>query len=104
MGRFTALLMDTGSTEDGPEVEDEEITCVLSNKLKLRCPLSFERVVNPVRGEQCMHLQCFGLGAYLESNMKMRALNNRWTCPVCANVLKPRDLRIDCFVERVLTE
>jgi len=51
-----------------------------------------------------MHLQCFGLGAYLESNMKMRALNNRWTCPVCGNLLKPRDLRIDGFVERVLTE
>ncbi|CAK9068713.1 unnamed protein product [Durusdinium trenchii] len=55
---------------------DEEVTCVLSNKLKLRCPLSFERVDIPVRGETCMHLQCFGLAAYLESNLKMRALNN----------------------------
>eukprot|EP00927_Polykrikos_kofoidii_P035022 TRINITY_DN29606_c0_g2_i1.p1 TRINITY_DN29606_c0_g2~~TRINITY_DN29606_c0_g2_i1.p1 ORF type:complete len:880 (+),score=146.74 TRINITY_DN29606_c0_g2_i1:54-2642(+) len=83
---------------------DEEITCVISNKLKLRCPLSFERVQIPVRGEQCMHLQCFGLGAYLESNMKMRALNNRWTCPVCSTVLKPQDLRVDAFVGRVLAE
>ncbi|CAE7754472.1 unnamed protein product [Symbiodinium sp. CCMP2456] len=24
--------------------------------------------------------------------MKMRALNNRWTCPVCSNILKPHDL------------
>eukprot|EP00435_Cladocopium_sp_Y103_P046808 s1477_g13.t1 len=38
------------------------------------------------------HLQCFGLAAYLEANLKMRALNNRWTCPVCSNVLKPHDL------------
>lgn len=103
--RVMTLLQDTWSTpRDEAADEEDEITCVISNKLKLRCPLSFERVVIPVRGEQCMHLQCFGLGAYLESNMKMRALNNRWTCPVCANVLKPRDLRIDCFVERVLTE
>lgn len=49
-----------------------------------------------------MHLQCFGLGAYLESNIKMRSLNNRWTCPVCGLVLKPRELRIDGYVEHVL--
>eukprot|EP00928_Gymnodinium_smaydae_P034798 TRINITY_DN24588_c0_g1_i1.p1 TRINITY_DN24588_c0_g1~~TRINITY_DN24588_c0_g1_i1.p1 ORF type:complete len:883 (+),score=246.30 TRINITY_DN24588_c0_g1_i1:96-2744(+) len=88
--------------DDEMVIEDEDITCVISNKLRLRCPLSFERVQIPVRGEQCMHLQCFGLGAYLESNSKMRAMNNRWTCPVCSTVLKPGDLRIDAFVERVL--
>jgi len=99
--RVNSMLADTWSVGDN---EEEEITCVISNKLKLRCPLSFERVVIPVRGENCMHLQCFGLGAYLESNMKMRALNNRWTCPVCGNILKPGDLRIDGFVERVLAE
>lgn len=101
--RFMTLLADTWSTPlDGDD--NEEVTCVISNKLKLRCPLSFERVVIPVRGETCMHLQCFGLQAYLESNMKMRALNNRWTCPVCGNVLKPSDLRIDGYVDRVLSE
>merc|ERR1712159_652739 len=47
---------------------------------------------------------CFGLAAYLESNCKMRAMNNRWTCPVCSTVLKPSDLRIDGYVERVLAE
>jgi len=86
------------------EDDDEEVTCVLSNKLKLRCPLSFERVDIPVRGETCMHLQCFGLAAYLEANLKMRALNNRWTCPVCSNVLKPHDLVVDKYVQKVLAE
>mmetsp|Transcript_124464 Transcript_124464/g.265273 ORF Transcript_124464/g.265273 Transcript_124464/m.265273 type:complete len:837 (+) Transcript_124464:155-2665(+) len=100
--RVMSLLADTWSTP--LDNDEEEITCVISNKLKLRCPLSFEKCVIPCRGEQCMHLQCFGLGAYLESNMKMRALNNRWTCPVCTNVLKPRDLRVDAYVERVLSE
>merc|ERR1719330_1117680 len=101
--RVMTLLADTWSTPLDNE-EEEEITCVISNKLKLRCPLSFERVIIPVRGESCMHLQCFGLGAYLEANMKMRALNNRWTCPVCSSVLKPADLRVDGYVERVLSE
>lgn len=91
--------------EDGEEGDDDdEISCVISNKLKLRCPLSFERVTIPVRGDSCVHLQCFGLGAYLESNVKMRALNNRWTCPVCGNPLRPKDLRIDGYVEKVLKD
>lgn len=108
--RVCSLLADNWSDEIGPhladngEDEEDEISCVISNKLKLRCPLSFERVVNPVRGESCVHLQCFGLGAYLESNVKMRALNNRWTCPVCTNILRPRDLRIDAYVEKVLAD
>ncbi|CAE8662463.1 unnamed protein product, partial [Polarella glacialis] len=90
--RISALLADTWDTPLDQEEDDEEVTCVLSNKLKLRCPLSFERCEIPVRGENCMHLQCFGLGAYLESNARMRAMNNRWTCPVCSNVLKPSEL------------
>eukprot|EP00933_Yihiella_yeosuensis_P007835 TRINITY_DN11301_c1_g1_i1.p1 TRINITY_DN11301_c1_g1~~TRINITY_DN11301_c1_g1_i1.p1 ORF type:complete len:923 (-),score=173.69 TRINITY_DN11301_c1_g1_i1:197-2848(-) len=84
--------------------DDDLVTCVLSSKLKLRCPLSFERVETPVRGSSCMHLQCFGLDAYLESNAKMRAVNNRWTCPVCSNVLKPKDLRVDAYVQKILSE
>jgi len=92
---------DNGSDN---EADAADISVTMSNKLRLRCPLSFERVCIPVRGQQCMHLQCFGLGAYLESNSKMRALNNRWTCPVCNSVLKPEDLRIDAYVERVLAE
>jgi len=93
-----------GEASAGGDDSDAEITCVISNKLRLRCPLSFERVQIPVRGVQCMHLQCFGLGAYLESNSKMRAMNNRWTCPVCSIVLRPQDLRIDSYVERVLVD
>lgn len=102
--RFMTLLAPSWAAPALGDDDEEEITCIISSKLKLRCPLSFERVVIPVRGEQCMHLQSFGLGAYLESNMKMRALNNRWTCPVCGNALKPRDLRIDAYVERVLAD
>jgi len=94
-----------GEEKDENVIEDDdEVTCVLSNRLKLRCPLSFERVDTPVRGEACVHLQCFGLNAYLDSNSKMRALNNRWTCPVCSNILKPADLRVDKFVQKVLSE
>jgi len=105
--RLSDLLKDTWETSEDKVLGDDDeddVTCVLSNRLKLRCPLSFERVDIPVRGDSCMHLQCFGLAAYLESNMKMRAHNNRWTCPVCSNVLKPHDLRVDKYVQKVLSE
>lgn len=103
--RFLSLLAESFQLAQPTEdEEDDEISFVMSCKLKLRCPLSFERVSIPVRGETCMHLQCFGLGAYLESNVKMRAMNNRWTCPVCGNVLRPRDLRRDAYVERICNE
>lgn len=101
LARVSQLVQEASTVADE---DNDEVSVLISNKLKLRCPLSFERVVIPVRGETCQHLQCFGLGAYLEANMKMRALNNRWTCPVCGNVLKPRELRIDTYVEKVLAE
>eukprot|EP00434_Breviolum_minutum_P005430 symbB.v1.2.004787.t1/scaffold274.1/size244435/28 len=49
-----AKVTEPNGTATTIDDEDEEVTCVLSNKLKLRCPLSFERVDIPVRGETCM--------------------------------------------------
>merc|ERR1740117_1017845 len=72
------------------------------NSLRLLCPLTMERVQEPVRGEHCQHLQCFSLSAYLMSNRKMRAFNNRWVCPLCSLILRPNDLRLDAYVAGVL--
>eukprot|EP00927_Polykrikos_kofoidii_P040178 TRINITY_DN34392_c0_g1_i1.p1 TRINITY_DN34392_c0_g1~~TRINITY_DN34392_c0_g1_i1.p1 ORF type:complete len:526 (-),score=69.42 TRINITY_DN34392_c0_g1_i1:93-1577(-) len=80
----------------------EEIECLTSETLSLRCPITMERIQEPVRGEHCQHLQCFGLEAYLVSNRQMRAFNNRWVCPICSLVLRPGDLRRDAHVDRVL--
>mmetsp|Transcript_25215 Transcript_25215/g.80113 ORF Transcript_25215/g.80113 Transcript_25215/m.80113 type:complete len:703 (+) Transcript_25215:127-2235(+) len=85
---------------DGDQGED--VVCLTSDTLKLRCPITMERVEDPVRGEHCQHLQCFGLEAYLTSNRQMRAFNNRWQCPVCTLVLRPMDLCRDPYVARVL--
>merc|ERR1712178_639300 len=61
-----------------------------------------EKVVDPVRGENCQHLQCFGLNAYLTSNHKMGAFNRRWTCPVCSLILRPTQLRRDKYVQSIV--
>jgi len=81
---------------------DEDLMCLTTNKLKVLCPLTMERVEEPVRGEHCQHLQCFSLSAYLSSNRKMSAFNNRWVCPLCSLILQPKDLRVDSFVESIL--
>jgi hypothetical protein len=83
---------------------NSEVMCLSSDTLRLLCPITMDRVQDPVRGENCQHLQCFGLGAYLQSNHQMRAFNNRWGCPLCSLVLRPADLCRDAYVERVLSQ
>jgi len=81
--------------------EDEEIMCLTSDMLRLRCPITMDRVQVPVRGKDCQHVQCFSLEAYISSNRQMRAFNNRWRCPVCTLILQPADLCHDPYVARV---
>jgi len=84
--------------------DDEDIRCISSHKLPLRCPVSMDRIQVPVRGHDCSHIQCFDLEAYLTSNQQMRAFNNRWVCPICSLVLRPDDLCKDAYVEQVLAK
>jgi len=81
------------------------VECVGDERLRLRCPITLEQLSTlPARGELCRHLQCFDLEAYLVANYRTRAFNKRWRCPVCFLDLRPQDLRVDGFVERVLRE
>mmetsp|Transcript_19664 Transcript_19664/g.34859 ORF Transcript_19664/g.34859 Transcript_19664/m.34859 type:complete len:642 (-) Transcript_19664:71-1996(-) len=80
----------------------EDIVCLTSDTLKLTCPITMERVEEPVRGLKCQHLQCFSLSAYVTSNRQMGAFNKRWVCPLCTLVLRPPDLCVDGYVKKVL--
>jgi len=83
--------------------ESEDVVCLTSDTLRLICPITMERVQQPVRGERCQHLQCFSLEAYLSSNRQIRAFNNRWQCPICTLILRPADLLHDPYVARILS-
>eukprot|EP00747_Dinoflagellata_sp_TGD_P213148 gnl/TRDRNA2_/TRDRNA2_86141_c0_seq2.p1 gnl/TRDRNA2_/TRDRNA2_86141_c0~~gnl/TRDRNA2_/TRDRNA2_86141_c0_seq2.p1 ORF type:complete len:398 (-),score=51.72 gnl/TRDRNA2_/TRDRNA2_86141_c0_seq2:17-1177(-) len=85
-----------------PTCDGEDIACLSSDKLRLLCPLSWERVAKPCRGKRCQHLQCFDLEAFLRSNRRMQAFNKRWVCPLCSLVLRPPDLVFDSYVHSVL--
>ena len=32
---------------------------VMSEQVRLRCPISMKRIVHPVKGIRCTHAQCF---------------------------------------------
>lgn len=92
---FTSKLESTG----------EEVYAEGSDRCRLICPITLSRLETPVRGHRCRHLQCFDLKAYLISNLRMAAFNQRWRCPVCDITLKPpKDLFVDVFLLRVLAK
>jgi len=97
-----ARMQDLFAKLQGQGSAEEDIVCLTTNKLKLVCPITMGKVEEPVRGEQCQHLQCFSLDAYLSSNLKMNAFNNRWMCPVCSLIIRPADLRVDGYVRSIL--
>jgi len=92
IARVRKFLMRDGSKDA------DDIVCQSKVFLPLTCPLTMERLVTPVRGSQCQHLQCFSLQAYLQSNRQMQAFNNRWKCPCCSLVVYPADLVHDAYV------
>lgn len=99
--RVRDVLSTTASNAFGL---NQEIECLSSNRIRLQCPITFVRIQTPVRGWKCQHLQCFDLEGYLISNRRMKAINNRWSCPVCNIALKPpADLCIDMYFKEILT-
>lgn len=83
---------------------DGEVQCLGTDRTRLLCPITMVRPDMPARGKPCRHLQCFDLMAFLESNQQMKAINNRWSCPVCSLILKPTDLCVDLYIEDVLAK
>lgn len=98
--RIRDLLSTNGSSTVGL---NGEVQCLSSNRIRLHCPITFSQIQTPVRGWKCQHFQCFDLEGYLISNRRMKAVNNRWSCPVCNIVLKPpADLCIDTYFDDIL--
>lgn len=92
------LLAASGAADDG-------VQCLSSNRVKLLCPITMGRIETPARGCRCRHVQCFDLQAYVHANHRMRAFNNRWSCPVCSLVLKPPDdLYIDQYFAKIMAK
>ncbi|KIY50460.1 hypothetical protein FISHEDRAFT_71516 [Fistulina hepatica ATCC 64428] len=70
--------------------EDDDIVAG-SQKMSLKCPLSFLRVNTPCRSTKCVHPQCFDANSWFS----VMEQTTTYLCPVCERVLDPKDLIID---------
>eukprot|EP01054_Gregarina_sp_Poly1_P003956 Gregarina_sp_Poly_1__3955@NODE_218_length_11257_cov_139_614120_g192_i0_p2_GENE_NODE_218_length_11257_cov_139_614120_g192_i0NODE_218_length_11257_cov_139_614120_g192_i0_p2_ORF_typecomplete_len873_score104_33zfMIZ/PF02891_20/3_7e03zfMIZ/PF02891_20/1_6e03zfMIZ/PF02891_20/4_3e16SAP/PF02037_27/9_4e07PINIT/PF14324_6/0_00017PHD/PF00628_29/0_00053PHD/PF00628_29/16zfNse/PF11789_8/0_00053Rubredoxin/PF00301_20/0_0063Rubredoxin/PF00301_20/5e02Rho_N/PF07498_12/0_36PHD_2/PF13831_6/0_026PHD_2/PF13831_6/2_3e02T len=85
------------------EEDDDEIGLIGSTlRVKLICPITLTKIITPVRGIKCQHLQCYDLTSYLQVTKATRAFGNRWKCVECNTITRPTDLVIDAFFEQIL--
>ncbi|KAH7710261.1 MIZ/SPRING zinc finger domain containing protein [Aphelenchoides avenae] len=73
---------------------------VTAKNVPLICPLSKSRIVTPVRGLFCKHVECFDLRSFLEYHTN----DAYWECPFtfCRTKLNCDQLRFDEFFSSIL--
>ncbi|EAN32544.1 MIZ/SP-RING zinc finger family protein [Theileria parva strain Muguga] len=87
------------------KIDDDEIVCMEStHKMDLTCPVTLDKITIPTRGRYCRHIQCYDLFGYLKVMERTSAFNMRWKCPECHLIVKPFDLVIDTYVEKLITD
>ncbi|GLJ37033.1 hypothetical protein SUGI_0750400 [Cryptomeria japonica] len=69
-------------------------------RITLHCPISYRRIVTPVKGATCRHHQCFDYENFMEINSRRPS----WRCPYCNGHISCPDLRLDQKMVQVLKE
>jgi hypothetical protein len=90
------------NAEKATDSEECKVTGNFGRMLKPQCPVSFCPIEESAIGQHCNHVQVFDLQAYIAVNQRMRSLDKRWTCPVCAAPLRPDDVLLDPFAQGIL--
>uniref|UniRef100_A0A3B0MW65 MIZ/SP-RING zinc finger containing protein, putative n=1 Tax=Theileria annulata TaxID=5874 RepID=A0A3B0MW65_THEAN len=87
------------------KIDDDEIVCMENTfKMDLICPVTLDKITIPTRGRFCGHIQCYDLFGYLKVMERTSAFNMRWKCPECHLIVKPYDLVIDTYVEKLIVD
>ncbi|OUC40079.1 MIZ/SP-RING zinc finger, partial [Trichinella nativa] len=71
----------------------------MSTTISLKCPITMGKITLPARCQDCRHIQCFDLKAFLILN-KDRL---HWQCPLCGRPAILDNLEIDQYVWGILT-
>lgn len=79
-----------------------QVTGHFGRTLRPHCPVSHCPIEDAAIGKGCNHVQVFDLQSYVAVNQRMRSLDKRWTCPVCAVALRPDDVILDPFAQGIL--
>lgn len=78
---------------------DPDGLTVSSMKVSLRCPLALTRIITPVKGRRCQHVQCFDLFTFLDYSRR----SSKFDCPVCnKNTAFPHQLVVSPYIEYAL--
>ncbi|KAI9065812.1 hypothetical protein FKP32DRAFT_1646795 [Trametes sanguinea] len=77
--------------------EDDDIVAG-AQKMSLKCPLSYMRIVTPCRSSTCVHPQCFDALSWFS----VMEQTTTWMCPVCEKVLNTEELIVDGYFDDIL--
>lgn len=81
------------------KAQDTEIETTSSN-MSLKCPLSYSRLVDPVRSTACKHIQCFDALSYLQ----LQEQGPQWICPICNKPAPFDSLAVDEYAREILAK
>jgi hypothetical protein len=94
-----------------PPDEDDELSMVVSDlSIDLADPFMAKIFEIPVRGNNCLHRECFDLTTYLltrnskPKRPKQPCMIDVWKCPLCGADARPYSLRLDEFLVTVRAE
>ncbi|XP_050228058.1 E4 SUMO-protein ligase PIAL2 [Mercurialis annua] len=70
------------------------------SRVSLNCPISCTRIITPVKGYSCKHLQCFDFRNFIDINSRRPS----WRCPHCNQHVCYPNIRLDQNMDKVLKE
>jgi hypothetical protein len=73
--------------------DDDDDIVFGQSRMSLKDPLSYMRLVRPVRSTRCSHLQCFEAKWWIIGNEK----HPQWLCPLCNRALRFDELIVDGY-------
>ncbi|KAJ3218920.1 hypothetical protein HDU67_003559 [Dinochytrium kinnereticum] len=78
-----------------------ELDGVPVRSLSLLCPISKARPTQPMRGKNCVHLECFDLNSFLLDGSRRSV---QFPCPICGKQMTMENLAIDMFYISVMSK
>lgn len=79
------------------KAQDPDVVAT-SQKLSLKCPLTYMRLDVPCRSINCTHIQCFDATSYLQ----LQEQGPQWLCPICNKQAQYDHLAVDEYVRDIL--
>ncbi|KAK6097423.1 E3 SUMO-protein ligase pli1 [Batrachochytrium dendrobatidis] len=82
------------------QVDAEDDVQTTLEQVSLKDPLSKCRIVLPIRGTSCLHIQCFDCETFLSVNQQLPT----WECPICYRAAPHSSLFVDAYFLDILKE